>query len=72
MKDALARIRKFGGHSYGEQHQVEDAVMASEIEALPDQAGFVKFASSAAWNWGKFAYYDVVPRATGECSGGAS
>ena len=21
------------GHSYGEQHQVEDAVMASEIEA---------------------------------------
>ena len=46
--------------------------MASEIEALPDQAGFVKFASSAAWNWGKFAYYDVVPRATGECSGGAS
>ena len=36
------------GHSFGEQHQ---AVMASEIEALQDRAGFVKFASSAASNF---------------------
>ena len=53
------------GHSYGEQHQVEDAVMASEIEALPDRAGFVEFSSAAAWNWVEFPYYDVAPRAEG-------
>ena len=52
---------KLKGYSYGEQHQVEDAVMASEIEALPDRAGFVKFASSAAWNFVRFPYYDVAP-----------
>lgn len=38
------------GHSYGEQHVVEDAVMASQIEALPDRAGYLKFASSPVWN----------------------
>ena len=32
-----------------------------EIEALPDRAGFVKFASAAAWNFVQFAYYDVRP-----------
>ena len=53
------------GHSYGEQHQVEDAVMASEIEALPDRAGFVKFASAAAWNFVQFPYYDVASRTEG-------
>ena len=51
------------GHSYGEHHQVEDAVMASEIEALPDRAGFVKFASGAAWNFVKFDYFDIDERA---------
>ena len=51
------------GHSYGEQHQVEDAVMASEIEALPDRKGFVKFASGAAWNFVQFDYYDVASKA---------
>ncbi len=51
------------GYSYGEQHQVEDAVMASEIEALPDRAGFVKFASGAAWNFVNFAYFDVKQQA---------
>ena len=51
------------GHSYGEQHQVEDAVMASEIEALPDRAGFVKFASGGAWNFVNFPYFDVKQQA---------
>ena len=51
------------GYSYGEQHQVEDAVMASELEALPDRAGFVKFASRAAWNFVNFAYFDVKQQA---------
>ena len=51
------------GHSYGEQHQVEDAVMASEIEALPDRAGFVKFASGAAWNFVQSDYFDIDKRA---------
>lgn len=51
------------GQTYGEQHQVEDAVMASEIEALPDRAGFVKFASGAAWNFVQFPYYEVAARA---------
>ena len=51
------------GYSYGEQHQVEDAVMASEIEALPDRAGFVKFASGAAWNFVSFPFFDVKQQA---------
>lgn len=37
------------GVSYGEEHRVEDAVMASEIEALPDLVGFLKFASRPVW-----------------------
>jgi hypothetical protein len=51
------------GHSYGKQHPVEDAEMASEIEALVDQAGFVKFASGAAWNFVAFDYFDLAKRA---------
>ena len=51
------------GHNYGEQHQVEDAVMASEIEALSDRQGFMKFASGAAWNFVNFAYFDVKQQA---------
>ena len=42
--------------------------MASEIEALPDQAGFVKFASSAAWNFVQFPYYELAPRAGGSAA----
>lgn len=51
------------GFSYGEDHRVEDAVMASEIEALPDRAGFVKFASRPAWSFVDFAYFDLDQRA---------
>lgn len=36
-------------HSTSEQHVMESAVMPSEIEQLPDLAGFLKTASSPAW-----------------------
>ena len=32
-----------------DQHVTEDAVMASEIEQLPDLAGFLRLASSPEW-----------------------
>jgi len=32
-----------------EQRYTEDAVMASEIEQLPDLTGFLKLASGAHW-----------------------
>ena len=51
------------GRSFGEHHLVEDAVMASEIEALPDRVGYLKFASGAAWNKVSFTYYEVEQRA---------
>ena len=51
------------GLSYGEDHRVEDAVMASEIEALPDRKGFVKFASRPAWSFVAFDYFDLAKRA---------
>lgn len=51
------------GFSYGEDHRVEDAVMASEIEALPDRKGFVKFASRPAWSFVAFDYFDLDKRA---------
>ena len=51
------------GTSYGEEHRVEDAVMASEIEALPDRVGYLKFASRAAWVRVGFEYFDVERRA---------
>ena len=64
------------GFSYGEDHRVEDAVMASEIEALPDRKGFVKFASRPAWSFVAFDYFDLDKRAepfepVGLGSGGA-
>jgi len=44
----------FGGgsaakNSITEQHVTEEAVMASEIEQLPDFAGFLKLASRPEW-----------------------
>ena len=35
--------------TYGDQHVTEAAVLPSEIEQLPDLAGYVKLASSASW-----------------------
>jgi hypothetical protein len=34
-----------------EHHVTEHAVMPSEIEQLPDLAGFLKLASSPSWSW---------------------
>ena len=34
--------------------------MASEIEALPDRAGYLKFASVPAWMKVEFPVYDVA------------
>jgi hypothetical protein len=59
------------GRSFGEHHLVEDAVMASEIEVLPDRVGYLKFASAAAWNKVSFAYYEVEQRAAAFEAAGA-
>ena len=45
------------------EHRVtESAVMASEIEALPDRAGYLKLASVPAWTKVEFPVYDVKVR----------
>ena len=51
---ANAMIDTVHGQTYGEQPVVEDAVMASQIETLPDGAAFSKSASSPAWNYVEF------------------
>lgn len=51
------------GRSFGEHHLVEDAVMASEIEALPDRVGYLKFASGAAWHLVQLPFYVVLQQA---------
>ena len=45
--------------SHTEQHAVESAVMASEIEQLPDRTGYLKFASQPAWMRVDFPYYEI-------------
>lgn len=42
-----------------EQHATESAVLAAEIEQLPDRAGFLKFPSRPAWMRVSFDYYDI-------------
>lgn len=42
-----------------EQHATEPAVMAAEIEQLPDRAGFLKFASQPAWSRVSFPLYEL-------------
>jgi type IV secretory pathway TraG/TraD family ATPase VirD4 len=42
-----------------EQHATESAVMAAEIEQLPDRSGFLKFPSQPAWMRVSFPYFDV-------------
>jgi type IV secretory pathway TraG/TraD family ATPase VirD4 len=46
------------GHS--EQTATELAVMAAEIEQLPDRTGFLKFASQPAWMRVGFPVYDIA------------
>ena len=42
------------------EHRVtESAVMASEIEALPDRTGYLKFASEPVWMKVDFPVYDL-------------
>jgi type IV secretory pathway TraG/TraD family ATPase VirD4 len=45
------------GHS--EHHATESAVLAAEIEQLPDRAGFLKIASQPAWMRVAFPVYDL-------------
>jgi hypothetical protein len=47
------------GTSYSEEHRVEDAVMAPEIEALPDRTGYLKFASRPSWVHVGFEYFEA-------------
>jgi type IV secretory pathway TraG/TraD family ATPase VirD4 len=42
-----------------EHHATESAVMAAEVEQLPDRSGFLKFPSQPAWIRVTFPYYDV-------------
>ena len=42
-----------------EQHATEFAVMAAEIEQLPDRSGFLKFPSQPAWMRVAFPYYEM-------------
>ena len=54
---ALGTSTETEGHS--EQHATESAVMAAEIEQLPDRAGFLKFASQPAWMRVAFPVYEI-------------
>jgi type IV secretory pathway TraG/TraD family ATPase VirD4 len=45
------------GHS--EHYSTESAVLAAEIEQLPDRAGFLKIASQPAWMRVSFPVYDL-------------
>jgi type IV secretory pathway TraG/TraD family ATPase VirD4 len=54
QQSSLSRPTRWGGgmrqtRTVSEQHAVEDAVMASEIEQLPDFSGFLKIASRPEW-----------------------
>jgi type IV secretory pathway TraG/TraD family ATPase VirD4 len=54
QQSSLSRPTRWGGamrqtRTLSEQHAVEDAVMASEIEQLPDLTGFLKVASRPEW-----------------------
>ena len=46
-------------HGTSEHHSTEFAVMAPEIEQLPDSSGFLKFPSQPAWIRVSFPYFDV-------------
>jgi hypothetical protein len=51
----------FGGQSNtrSDHHSTESAVLASEIEQLPDRAAFLKIASQPAWWRVSFPVYDI-------------
>jgi type IV secretory pathway TraG/TraD family ATPase VirD4 len=49
---------------YSEQIAEEDAVMASEIEQLPDMSGYLKFATLPGWGQVSFVYDGLPMKAT--------
>jgi hypothetical protein len=51
----------FAGQSNprSDHHSTEPAVLAAEIEQLPDRAGFLKIASQPAWMRVQFPVYDL-------------
>lgn len=54
QQSSVSRPTRWGGglrqtRTLSDQHFVEDAVMASEIEQLPDLSGFLKVASRPEW-----------------------
>jgi type IV secretory pathway TraG/TraD family ATPase VirD4 len=56
IRPTISRTRRTGlfvephrSVSHGEQHVTESAVLAAEIEQLPDLSGYLKFASQPAW-----------------------
>ena len=52
--------RSHSSTTQSEHRVTESAVMASEIEALPDRSGYLKFASVPAWMKVEFPIYDVA------------
>ena len=52
-------FRALPDESRSEHSVTESAVMASEIEVLPDRAGYLKFASEPVWMKVEFPVYDL-------------
>ena len=75
MKSALISPTRVEGHA-SEHRVTESAVMASEIEVLPDRTGYLKFASVPAWMKLEFSVYDVTILQTAfvarQCGGSTS
>ncbi|HTT05622.1 MAG TPA: type IV secretion system DNA-binding domain-containing protein, partial [Steroidobacteraceae bacterium] len=60
---SISRSTRLGGSAHqsrtrSEQYVTEDAVMASEIEQLPDRTGYLKLASRPAWMAVQFPVQD--------------
>jgi hypothetical protein len=51
--------RSHRSRTQSERRVTESAVMASEIEALPDRASYLKLASEPGWMKVEFPLYDV-------------
>ena len=57
--DLFARCQMKILSTQSEHRVTESAVMASEIEALPDRAGYLKLASEPVWMKVEFPVYDL-------------
>jgi type IV secretory pathway TraG/TraD family ATPase VirD4 len=53
LRTTVSRSRRhtelFGSVTHGEHHSVEAAILPSQIEQLPDLAGYLKYASDPRW-----------------------